>query len=501
LNRKREIDGLRALAVLPVILFHADVSIFSGGFVGVDVFFIISGYLITSIVIAELELGTFSLIHFYERRCRRILPALYAALILITPFAWVVLPPAELAEYSKSLAAVPLFVSNFHFASSGNYFETAAELKPLLHTWSLAVEEQYYLVFPIFLALIWRVGKRKVALTIFAIGITSLLAAQVGSTYKPIPNFFLLPTRIWELALGGLIAFYRSSSHVFKPSRRLNELLSGCGFLLLTSSFFYFNKNIPYPSLYTLIPTMGTLLLLLYSNENTIIGRVLSCKVMVYIGLISYSAYLWHQPVLALSRYYFITLNNIQIIVLLAIITICAIISYRFIETPFRNINLISTKYVFILSIGVGIIIVVFGVLSIKIFDPYSGYGNEARMAQVLTNSKAIYISNVDERLLVKNRIEYNDDSPEAIVLGSSRIMQIGTHNYDKSVINLGVSGASIEDHIAIASLAAPKLDPKTIFIGLDPWLFNADSKQDRWRSLAPEYYSAWYLLTKKPIL
>ena len=160
MNYRREIDGLRALAVLPVILFHAGFETFSGGFVGVDVFFVISGYLITTIILAELEQGRFSIVNFYERRARRILPALFLVMLVCIPFAWIWLLPSDMKDFSQSLIAVAIFASNILFWRESGYFDTAAELKPLLHTWSLAVEEQYYVLFPLFLMLFWKLGKR-----------------------------------------------------------------------------------------------------------------------------------------------------------------------------------------------------------------------------------------------------------------------------------------------------------------------------------------------------
>ena len=196
---RREIDGLRALAVVPVILFHAGFQAFSGGFVGVDVFFVISGYLITSIILAELETGTFSVVNFYERRARRILPALFFVMLACLPFAWLWLLPDYLKSFSQSLVAVPVFASNILFWITSGYFEPAAELKPLLHTWSLAVEEQYYVFFPLFLMLTWRLGRRWILSILAVLLVVSLAAAEWGSHAEPVPTFFLLPTRGWEL--------------------------------------------------------------------------------------------------------------------------------------------------------------------------------------------------------------------------------------------------------------------------------------------------------------
>jgi len=222
---RREIDGLRAVAVLPVILFHAGVELFSGGFVGVDVFFVISGYLITSIILKEQQTGTFSLVRFYERRARRILPALFLVVIACIPFAWIWLLPEDLKSFGKSLIAVPTFTSNILFARESDYFTPLAELKPLLHTWSLAVEEQFYVFFPILLILAhkWRTVSNGVLIA--AIGIISLCLAQWGLSTNPKIAFYFLPTRAWELMIGALIAVY-----VLRPNAKTiasHELL-GC---------------------------------------------------------------------------------------------------------------------------------------------------------------------------------------------------------------------------------------------------------------------------------
>ena len=205
---RKEIDGLRALAVIPVILYHAGFNWFSGGYIGVDIFFVISGYLITSIIIKEQDAGTFSLANFYERRIRRILPALFFVLLVTLPFAWLWLLPHELKDFGKSLAAVILFASNFLFWKESDYFAADAELIPLLHTWSLAVEEQFYVFFPIIMMLFWVLGKRKLVAIFSVIGLLSLGLTEWGWRNFAEANFFLIPTRAWELMIGSLVAFY-----------------------------------------------------------------------------------------------------------------------------------------------------------------------------------------------------------------------------------------------------------------------------------------------------
>ena len=195
---RTEIDGLRALAVVPVILFHAGFELFSGGFVGVDIFFVISGYLITSLLIEDIEKDRFSILSFYERRARRILPALFLVMLVCIPLAWTWMLPSQMQEFSHSLIAVCLFVSNILFWRETGYFGAAAEEKPLLHTWSLAVEEQYYVFFPLFLFFFWRFGKSNVFWLVVILTACSLALSEWAWRNAAMANFYLAPTRAWE---------------------------------------------------------------------------------------------------------------------------------------------------------------------------------------------------------------------------------------------------------------------------------------------------------------
>ncbi len=344
---RAEIDGLRALAVLPVILFHAGFEWFSGGFVGVDVFFVISGYLITTIIISEMAEGKFSIINFYERRARRILPALFFVMAACLPFAWLWLTPNDLKDFGQSLVAVSTFSSNILFWWESGYFDTAAELKPLLHTWSLAVEEQYYILFPIFLMLAWRLGIKWVLILLSVVFLFSLGVAQWGAYNSPSATFFLLPTRGWELLVGVFAAFYlKYSTHI--KSHTVNQALSLLGFGMIAYSIFAFDKTTPFPSFYALIPTVGTGLLILCAVPKTIIHNLLSLKFFVGIGLISYSAYLWHQPLLAFARHRLLEdVSDLILITLCLTSLVMGWLSWKFVEAPFRSRLIFSRNFVF----------------------------------------------------------------------------------------------------------------------------------------------------------
>ena len=348
---RAEIDGLRALAVLPVILFHAGFEWFSGGFVGVDVFFVISGYLITTIIISEMAEGKFSIVNFYERRARRILPALFFVMAACLPFAWLWLTPGNLKDFGQSLVAVSTFSSNILFWLESGYFDTAAELKPLLHTWSLAVEEQYYIFFPIFLMLTWRLGIKWILILLSIIFFISLGIAQWGAYKSPKAAFFLLPTRGWELLIGVFTAFYlKYNTHL--KSHILNQALSLLGFCLIVYSIIAFDKTTPFPSLYALVPTIGTGLLILCAVPKTFIHKILSLKFIVGIGLVSYSAYLWHQPLLAFARNRLLGDASDLILIALCITSlVMAWFSWKFVEGPFRSRTYFSRNLVFRFSI------------------------------------------------------------------------------------------------------------------------------------------------------
>ena len=358
---RAEIDGLRALAVLPVMFFHAGFEWVSGGFVGVDVFFVISGYLIATLIISELEIGQFSIQKFYERRARRILPALFFVMLACLPFAFSWLSPSELKDFGQSLVAVSTFSSNILFWFESGYFEGTAELKPLLHTWSLAVEEQFYIFFPLLMILLWKLGQRWLLAFLVIMFLMSLGLAQWGAYSLPTFTFYSLLTRGWELILGIFIALYFKNFHSFK-SQVLNQTLSLLGLAMILYSIIFFDERTPFPSIYALVPTLGTCLILLSTTSTTIVHKLLSWKPFIGIGLISYSSYLWHQPIIAFAQIYSIDMpSKFFMLLLLAISMIFAYFSWRYIEKPFRDPDKINKKSIFYCSLFACIFFIFFG--------------------------------------------------------------------------------------------------------------------------------------------
>jgi peptidoglycan/LPS O-acetylase OafA/YrhL len=340
---RNEIDGLRAISVVSVILFHAGFSWFSGGFVGVDIFFLISGYLIAGILLRERDQGGINLISFYERRARRILPALVVILTVTCVFAWIWMMPEELIKFGQSLVATNTFISNIYFTGQVSYFDQTNELKPLLHTWSLAVEEQYYLIFPLALAFISRWAKRYDVAIITVAFFTSLLLAEYLAIRSPTFNFFQLPTRAWELLMGVLLAL--GLARYPERSAKHAELLSLFGLTAIIGSIVLFEETTPMPGLVGLIPLGGAALVIAFASQATFAGRLLGARLPVAIGLVSYSAYLWHQPVFAFARIRFYWgIGPIGWVGLCILTFVLAWLSWRLVEVPARDRTKIKFK-------------------------------------------------------------------------------------------------------------------------------------------------------------
>jgi peptidoglycan/LPS O-acetylase OafA/YrhL len=346
LKYRPEIDGLRALAVLPVILFHAGFDWLSGGFLGVDIFFVISGFLITSILVNQLASDRFSLVRFYERRARRILPVLYVMMLTCLPVAYVAMPPEQFGGLAESIGAVSFFVSNIYFWQELDYFSTASELLPMIHTWSLGVEEQYYLIFPLLLLGIYRYMRRCLLPLLFIIALVSVAAAELGSSRYGIATFYLLPFRAWELLLGSCGALV--SLKAAGQPRILRELLSSLGLILIGYALLNQSEETPTPSLATLAPVGGALLIILFARADTFLGRALAASSVVWIGQASYSLYLWHQPVFSFARLNGISFDHpgtvVALIILVFALSACTL---HYVERPFRNQSFLSTRTVF----------------------------------------------------------------------------------------------------------------------------------------------------------
>ena len=358
-----DIDGLRAIAVVAVVLFHADLATFGGGFIGVDVFFVISGYLITSLITKEIKENRFSLIGFYERRARRILPALFTVILVSFAIAPIALSPAHLADFQESAVATTLFFSNILFWQESGYFDAPANFKPLLHTWSLAVEEQFYILFPLVLMMVARFAGRRWRTVILTVALISFALSSWAAIYNPAAAFYLPQARVWELLLGSLLAL-----RLVPPisNRLFRETASVVGLSLIGWGVFAFNDATPFPGFNAIFPCFGAALLIhTGAAESAFVNRLLSTRALVFIGLISYSLYLWHWPAFVFARSILPReLTGIESAGIIGFSLVAAMLSWRFIEQPFRGGKAILSRNALFSGVGgVAAVIVVVGVM------------------------------------------------------------------------------------------------------------------------------------------
>lgn len=455
MNYRPDIDGLRAVAVLPVIFFHAKLPFFEGGFVGVDVFFVISGFLITSIIIQELESKSFSIILFFERRARRLLPALFTVISVSILLSWVSLFPVEMKDFSQSLIAVSTFSSNILFWLEADYWATISELKPLLHTWSLAVEEQYYLFFPVLMLLGYKINKKYIFPSVLILLLISFFASNEMVVSNPQAAFYLIPFRAWELLVGSVGAFiYHNRNRQINP----NSSVANFGFFLIICSIFYYDENTLFPSFYTLLPTVGTILVILFIHKRSFLYKLLSMKYVIFLGMLSYSAYLWHQPLFAFIRN--ITINepsHISFGLLIVFNFLMAYLTWRFVEKPFRSKAKMGTMTMFSFS-AVGMLTI----LTIGIV----GHANKGFQNR---DNGVISMRSLAEKLQVNKGLSYacdgkftladqcrTDENPNIAIWGDSYAMHlvrgIQSSKSDVKLIQHTLSGCSPLDGIAVAN-------------------------------------------------
>ncbi len=416
LKYRPDIDGLRAIAVLLVVFYHANFPI-SGGFIGVDVFFVISGFLITLIIDKEIRENNFSYAKFYFRRIKRLVPALFFMIALVSVYCSYYLLPDDLISFSKTSILSLLGVSNFYFYLHTNYFQSTA-FEPLLHTWSLAVEEQYYILWPAMIALIYKSKKNNVKNSIFII---IFLASVLLSWYYVYQDknmaYMMLPFRFFELMSGAIVAInYRTLSN----SKFNSSASKVVGIILIMTSALTLNDNSFFPGILAIPVVIGTCLVMLPSNG--IVSHLLSKNIFVYIGKISYSLYLWHWPIITLAKYRGIELTTGNAIILIALSIVAAIVSYHLIENPFRKIK--SLKLTFAAMYGLPILFVVSFWQFILINDGFR-YRVEGLISELdESNTAHVIRQNCMEKMRVGNYKECHlgilKDDIDGVLIGDS---------------------------------------------------------------------------------
>jgi peptidoglycan/LPS O-acetylase OafA/YrhL len=378
---RKDLDGLRALAILPVLFFHFDLSWFSGGYIGVDVFFVLSGYLISSILIKDIKNKEFSFLQFFNRRIRRLMPMAFTIYIFCLIVFLFIYPNAYYQKVIDAALTSILFTSNIYFWQQGGYFTGAyLELNPLLHTWSLSVEEQFYFFFPVFLITLFKLTSSAVYrfIAICTLILVSLfLAVQFAPSGQSFAAFYLLPPRIYELGIGAAFAYLI----IWNPNSKLRELprLKELGLVMVSIPIFMFDKNTVFPSYNALLPVVGAALIIYSNNKNSLVNKVLTNTIIVYIGLISYSLYLWHWPIIVIKNW---IEPNASILINAIAISLCFILSflsYQYIEKPFRNKNLISNKLL-IKTASVSFFLLIIMTLSLKYYGNNSIVDNDGKI-------------------------------------------------------------------------------------------------------------------------
>ena len=359
---RKEIDGLRALAVIPVIFFHLETDLMPNGFLGVDIFFVISGFLITSLIKNELDNDKFSITSFYTRRARRILPALFLISFICIPISFLVMYPQQLLDFAQSLVSLIFFSSNYLFWWESNYFDLTINEKPLIHTWSLSIEEQFYLLFPIFMITILSKKNRLIiclAVIFLSFNFINLLSLSKYSDIATQPKFefYMLFTRAWELLFGSIVAFL--------SEKKFNNLfISILSFVLLICLLLNQSNSEDHIKIKIFLTVLSTSLLILFTNGPNFIKKFLSFNIFTSIGLISYSTYLWHMPIFAFAKIVFFQYTNFYLLsVLLISPFILGFFTWKYIENPFRDYDKINNKLFYTTVIALAIIILIFGLL------------------------------------------------------------------------------------------------------------------------------------------
>jgi peptidoglycan/LPS O-acetylase OafA/YrhL len=482
---RADIDGLRALAVIPVLLYHVGIPGFPGGFVGVDIFFVISGYLICGMIDGDIRSGSFSLGNFYKRRILRILPALFVMFLVTSILAYVYCLPVELEDYSKSLASAVGSVSNIYFAGTAGYFDAPAETKPLLHTWSLGVEEQFYLITPLLMLFAYRVLPKRAKLLFAVVAALSFAAALAVSYRNTTFVFYLTPFRAWELALGALL----SIRFIPAPETEFGKNACGTiGMLLLLGAIFLGSSSAPL-LLMTALASIGAALVIASSERGiSAVGRLLSLRPVAFVGLISYSLYLWHWPLIVFQRTDGLLLPGSSGVMTKLALTAVAIgiawLSWKFVEMPFRSkARDTSTAVVFGIASGAmtaavtlcGLVLILSGVPfrfpeRVVAIGAYLAYDPSAAF-----RSGHCYLSTNRQQLDVQTCMKLDSTRPNYLLVGDSHAAHLwfGLSSSMPEVNIMQATASACRPAVVPISLLDTRACPRLMTFVFDDFLVN----------------------------
>ena len=425
---KKHIDGLRALSVISVIIFHLDHNFLPGGFIGVDIFFVISGYLISKIITSKIDKNEFNISIFFISRARRILPMLFFILIFFFPLIFFLLP-SKMISISESILTGLFFVSNIIFYWQSGYFGEAINLKPFIHLWSLSVEEQFYIVFPIYCILFYKKKFFLSSLIGFFI-ISFILANSFGAQY-PNANFFLTPTRIWEILSGVFFMFFEKKK--ISINSKILDLACSAALVIIISSFILLNNLDNIPNIKLLPTIISTGVLIIYGANSNVVQKILCNKPVVFIGLISYSLYMLHQPILAFNKNLILFEENILFkIIFFIVLVFISSLTWKFIEQPSRNYKKISTKKFLIVVSLISTVILISNIVILKTDGFVSKYKEEDRYLALLNPIvQGRYVSKKFNTLIKKKFKNLSEQN--VIIMGDSYAQDFTNMAYENN--------------------------------------------------------------------
>jgi peptidoglycan/LPS O-acetylase OafA/YrhL len=481
---RKDINGLRALAVLPVLFFHAEWKVFSGGFLGVDVFFVISGFLITSLILKDLKAGNFSILSFYDRRARRILPALLLICLATTLLSFIFMLPYDLKNYGQSLVATILSANNILLYLTSGYWSLAAEFKPLYQTWSLGVEEQYYMIIPVLFMVAYRIAKNKIRAVSITV-VVLFLISYIFSFYSDNKefNFLIISHRMWELLAGSLVAIL-----LIRKTIKNSTVMAIIGLLLILLSYLFPFAVSSNQAVYSLIPVIGTVLIIIFSSDSLITGKFLSLRPLLLIGTLSYSIYLLHMPILAFLR--LSTEGKPSVLTQLVFVLLSvplAYLSWKFVENIFRDRTIVPNKYFYSINSVLAILLLCGGLVlhktyGLQKYSPQYSYGvNPQKYAdRPYMFAKKDFVTTEKKHLLIIGNSFARDFANMMIECGvtnSYEIVYLFNITSDIELSKKLIASADITIAVSSAGMAAREVESEKLAHN-SQWLYNLLMKQ-----------------------